>query len=945
MAPVTVDVSTLPNGSSVVPPRRVPRKTASILSLDGGGSRGVMECVVLDAIYNMATLILEHPDKMPSVQDLLKRAKDEEEKAAGQDFEFTFKQELENAVAKPMHPKETCDMIVGTSTGGLISYALLAGNKGDNGHKRQSMTVQEVIGFYRDETKPMFSESVWGWSPTELTVSAILRSYNFYGPYPQTHLKRVLERVYEDTCLKDIDDDCIAGCVAKSVCTQEEELKFFNTVSLADRNLKISEVLLATCDAPVYFKGPTKVGDRKFVDGGVGGNCPLKQAIPAAMDLMGYSLDLFIISLAPPRPVKTEIPSGNLTEVAYWLGYFPSQVTDGEMIYNEVKAEFTKLQRARFYRLAPRGEKLQGYSMDETNVDAMVKDTEKWVFSHDGLIEILPVVFAVVGEYLRRARAEDERTSRHVAGPLLIHNSLHSGAIDSRSGVLNGNGYESDEDDLEPQANAGPRRDCRAARDWMLSNYGSLIDAFQGVGFLDDLESTKYLLMTVLQACENTRAHEVPQSNTEINLQLRIGETCIFMGEPLFACEYFEPVLRYFAKNAPSTPHEQQLQAEAHLLQSKALYEIGDYQYTIHDHTRELIPEGSQYHVEKARTILDDLGGDHHHDQEHLLRATRVQESKLLLHLDDYEQAMKHFKGGKQLLGSGKQLLGSGKDSTDQAGRKRERRPSHTSPSSVKADELDFQQLYALALFKAGQESQAKEEFEAILRQTQSDATGTETCPWFRPCCDAFVALLGGKTEEAYNTFSQAFDSIERIGYQRLNVAVAANYSYMAYAAYMNHDLNESLQQYRRAKQTVLIVDPSSQHPLIAASNGSLGAILTQQKSFQEAWLCLRESITQYKRFMKGEVSQELIEVKSNRACLNFAEGKFARALKRFESALVSASGLPRSNEELVRKLKMNLEKAKAAVAAADGKDEAAVAEEASSDGVDLDGLQFFVLI
>ena len=85
--------------------------------------------------------------------------------------------------------------------------------------------------------------------------------------------------------------------------------------------------------------------------------------------------------------------------------------------------------------------------------------------------------------------------------------------------------------------------------------------------------------------------------------------------------------------------------------------------------------------------------------------------------------------------------------------------------------------------------------------------------------------------------------------------------------------------------------------------------------------------------------------MKSNRACLNFAEGKFATALKRFESALVSASGLPRSNEELVRKLKMNLEKAKAAVAAADGKDEAAVAEDASSDGVDLDGLQFFVLI
>ena len=65
MAPVTADVSTLPNGPNLVPPRQVPRKTASILSLDGAGTRGVMECVVLDAIYDMATLILEQPDKMP----------------------------------------------------------------------------------------------------------------------------------------------------------------------------------------------------------------------------------------------------------------------------------------------------------------------------------------------------------------------------------------------------------------------------------------------------------------------------------------------------------------------------------------------------------------------------------------------------------------------------------------------------------------------------------------------------------------------------------------------------------------------------------------------------------------------------------------------------------------------------------------------------------------
>ena len=48
--------------------------------------------------------------------------------------------------------------------------------------------------------------------------------------------------MYGDSRLKDVDDVCIGGCVAKLVCTESEQLKFFNTVSLADRDLKIAEV-------------------------------------------------------------------------------------------------------------------------------------------------------------------------------------------------------------------------------------------------------------------------------------------------------------------------------------------------------------------------------------------------------------------------------------------------------------------------------------------------------------------------------------------------------------------------------------------------------------------------------------------------------------------------------------------------------------------------------
>ena len=41
------------------------RRGVAILSFDGGGSRGVMECVVLDAIFKLVTAIIRQPNNMP----------------------------------------------------------------------------------------------------------------------------------------------------------------------------------------------------------------------------------------------------------------------------------------------------------------------------------------------------------------------------------------------------------------------------------------------------------------------------------------------------------------------------------------------------------------------------------------------------------------------------------------------------------------------------------------------------------------------------------------------------------------------------------------------------------------------------------------------------------------------------------------------------------------
>ena len=60
---------------------------------------------------------------------------------------FPVRQLLEAEVAEPIHPTEVFDMIVGTSTGGMIAMLLLAGVEGKDG-RRERMTIKDVEGIY-----------------------------------------------------------------------------------------------------------------------------------------------------------------------------------------------------------------------------------------------------------------------------------------------------------------------------------------------------------------------------------------------------------------------------------------------------------------------------------------------------------------------------------------------------------------------------------------------------------------------------------------------------------------------------------------------------------------------------------------------------------------------------------------------------------------------------
>ena len=83
-------------------------------------------------------------------------------------------------------------------------------------------------------------------------------------------------------------------------------MEIFDTRNV--KSYKVVDVLKASCDAPVVFQTPTTIKGIHYIDGGVGGNCPLVQAIPRMQELHNAkklackgSRPNSALSIAPPQ--------------------------------------------------------------------------------------------------------------------------------------------------------------------------------------------------------------------------------------------------------------------------------------------------------------------------------------------------------------------------------------------------------------------------------------------------------------------------------------------------------------------------------------------------------------------------------------------------------------------------------------------------------------------
>ena len=203
-----------------------PKTPRRVLSIDGGGIRGIIPA-----------LVLAH---------------------------------LEQHTGKPC--SELFDLMVGTSTGGMLALGLSI----DDGHGKALFTAQQLVKLYDEHGAEIFEQSLWR---KVRSVGGILEE-----AYSHEALEKILDRYFGERALS----ECGVPTMVTSYDIQHRRTVFLKSWHSDHSGLLCREAARATSAAPTYFE-PANLEwaseTRTLIDGGVFINSPSVSAYAEARKL------------------------------------------------------------------------------------------------------------------------------------------------------------------------------------------------------------------------------------------------------------------------------------------------------------------------------------------------------------------------------------------------------------------------------------------------------------------------------------------------------------------------------------------------------------------------------------------------------------------------------------------------------------------------------------
>ncbi|MEH6517826.1 MAG: CBASS cGAMP-activated phospholipase [Halioglobus sp.] len=229
---------------------------------------------------------------------------------------------IEDKVGKPI--SEIFDLIVGTSTGGILAAGLAV----PNARGKPKFSAEDMLQLYTEEGHEIFSRSFW---KGVTSVGGTLDE-----KYDEKPLEKLLRQRMGEATLK----DTLTSVVITSYDIEKRAPYFFKSRRAKrskDRNHYLRDAARATSAAPTYFE-PEVVRSlaarstrRVLIDGGVFVNNPAMCAYSEAIDMGLNPADMTIVSLGTGTATR-EIPFEDAKDwgLAGWVRPIISVMMDGQ---------------------------------------------------------------------------------------------------------------------------------------------------------------------------------------------------------------------------------------------------------------------------------------------------------------------------------------------------------------------------------------------------------------------------------------------------------------------------------------------------------------------------------------------------------------------------------------------------------------------------------------